>query len=145
MRGNANFALVKYYLNIGTNLGDREENIRLAIAKLAALSPHPLKTSTTVESEPWGFESRNAFLNVGVLLISDSEPHEMLARLQAIERELGSLSHRTATGDYADRLIDIDIMAIDNLEIHSPTLTVPHPYLHHRPFFLLPYQELLNS
>ena len=136
---------MNFFLNIGSNIGNREANLSRAITLLKSLSSVPLKLSDIVESEPWGFDSENRFLNVAVLLVSDRDPHDMLRQLQAIEREMGSECHRTPSGDYADRLIDIDIMAIDNLVINSPSLIVPHPHLHDRPFFLMPYRQLLED
>ena len=103
--------------------------------------------SHIVESEPWGFVSANGFLNMGVLLRSDLAPEALLDRLHAIERQLGSTSHRDSRGGYADRNVDIDIMAAENeageaVKIDSERLTLPHPHLHDRKFFIDPYREL---
>lgn len=137
---------LRYYLNIGTNLGNREQNLQNAIAALSE-GADQVVVSTVVVSEPWGFVSPHPFLNVGVALFSPLTPEEMLHHIHRIERALGSEAHRDAEGGYIDRLVDIDIMAIEDeqgapVEVHSPTLTVPHPHLHHRPFFLQPYHEL---
>ena len=161
---------MRYYLNIGTNLGDRQENLRRAIEALTGdqSSQAPLKggvlesdptssplggfrgASPVVESEPWGFESENRFLNIGLALDSDLEPLAILDRIHDIERRLGSAAHRDAQGGYVDRLVDIDIMAIDDaqgrsLTIDLPTLQVPHPHLRDREFFWRPYQFLRQS
>ncbi len=140
---------MKYYLNIGTNLGDRRENLRRAIEALTGGTTSWV-VSPVVESEPWGFESENRFLNIGLALDSDLEPLAMLDRIHDIERQLGSAAHRDAQGGYVDRLVDIDIMAIDDAQGHPmtidlPTLQVPHPHLHDREFFLKPYQWLQCS
>lgn len=140
---------MRYYLNIGTNLGDRHDNLRRAIQALTG-GTGDCMVSPVVESEPWGFASDNRFLNVGLALDSDLEPLAMLERIHDIERQLGSASHRDAHGGYVDRLVDIDIMAIDDAEGHPvtidlPTLQVPHPHLHDRDFFLKPYQWLKGS
>ena len=137
---------MRYYLNIGTNLGDRQENLRRAIEALTGDTTGWV-VSPVVESEPWGFESENRFLNIGLALDSDMEPLSMLDRIHDIERQLGSAAHRNAQGGYVDRLVDIDIMAIDDahgrsLTIDLPTLQVPHPHLRDREFFLKPYQYL---
>lgn len=137
---------MRYYLNIGTNLGDRRQNIYRAIAALSA-GTGGCMVSRMVESEPWGFESANRFLNVGVAIDSDMGPLQVLDWLHEIEHRLGSASHRDAQGAYVDRLVDIDIMAIDDdhghpVTIDTPTLKVPHPHLHERPFFLEPLQQL---
>ena len=137
---------MRYYLNIGTNLGDRHDNLRRAIQALTG-GTGDCMVSPVVESEPWGFESDNRFLNVGLALDSDIEPLAMLERIHHIERALGSASHRDAQGGYVDRLVDIDIMAIDDnggqpVVIDLPTLQVPHPHLQERDFFLTPYNWL---
>ncbi len=137
---------MRYYLNIGTNLGDRKANLLHAIAALSA-GTGGCMVSQMMESEPWGFDSPNRFLNVGVALDSDLEPHAMLDWLHDIEHRLGSASHRNADGSYADRLVDIDIMAIDDgqgrpVVIDSERLQVPHRHLNDRDFFLIPYREL---
>lgn len=108
-----------------------------------------------VESEPWGYESDNKFLNVGMAFISDQTPSQVLHTLQRIEKNFSPSSHRNADGTYRDRLLDIDIMAADeikdhdkygkilcNAEIQTDELTLPHPHLQDRPFFLDPYREL---
>ena len=138
--------MYRYYLNIGTNLGNKEQNLRNAIQALSAGAEGVL-LSEIVESEPWGFESPHAFLNVGIALHSPLTPEQMLCHIHEIERHLGSQAHRDAQGGYIDRLVDIDIMAIEDaegvpLQIRTPQLVVPHPHLVDRPFFLTPYRQL---
>ena len=130
-----------YYLNIGSNIGDRRDNLYRAVVALTAGTSGSV-TSHVVESEPWGFDSDNRFMNIGLWLASDLEPHEMLDRIHDIEHRLGSAAHRDAQGGYIDRLVDIDIVAIDDMVIDSPTLQVPHPHLAERDFFLRPMMEL---
>ena len=132
---------MNYYLNIGSNIGDRRDNLYRAVAFLVAGTSGGA-VSSIVESEPWGFESDNRFLNLGVKLSSDIEPQQMLERIHDIERRLGSAAHRDADGGYIDRLVDIDIVAIDDMVIDTPTLQVPHPHLAERDFFLRPMMEL---
>ncbi len=135
-----------HYLNLGTNLGDRHANLAAAVAALRQLGA--CRTSGTIESEPWGFDSDNAFVNQAVELRCAIAPQELLAHTQRIERQLGSASHRDTQGRYQDRLIDIDIML--SLDPHgqpvamsSPTLTLPHQHLRQRSFFTIPLGELL--
>ena len=131
-----------YYINIGSNLGNRLMNLSKAVSAIEKefgwfeLSHH-------IESEPWGYESKNKFLNIGMLFISDKEPLEVLHILQRIERAFSPASHRNPDGSYRDRLIDIDIMAVDNIEMDTPELKLPHPHLQDRPFFLETFKELL--
>ena len=122
-------------------MGDRRDNLYRAVVALTA-GTNGSVTSHVVESEPWGFDSDNRFLNIGLWLASDIRPQEMLDHIHDIERRLGSASHRDASGSYIDRLVDIDIMAIDNQVIDTPSLQVPHPHMAERDFFLRPMMEL---
>lgn len=132
---------MNYYLNIGSNMGNRLMNLSRAVSAIEKefgwfeLSHH-------IESEPWGFKSPNKFLNIGMLIISNREPLDVLHTLQHIEKSISTKAHRNPDGSYRDRLIDIDIMAVDDIEMHTPELTLPHPHLHDRPFFLEPYNYL---
>lgn len=129
------------FLNIGSNLGDRRKNLSRAVAAIEKEFGY-FELSHAVESKPWGFDSDNDFLNIGMMIISDLQPLEILRKLQEIEREMGSESHRKPDGSYADRLIDIDIIAIDDLIIDTPELQVPHPRMAERRFVLEPMEEL---
>ena len=135
------FAMI-YYLNIGTNLGDRHANIAAAVAALEQRTRASVRISDAVETPAWGFSSPNDFLNVGVSLKSHIRPLDMLTLLKEIERTMGSSIHRDAAGNYADRIIDIDIVAIDEMVVDEPTLQVPHRHLAQREFFLRPMAQL---
>ena len=130
-----------YYLNIGSNMGERRDNLYRAVVALTAGTGGSV-TSHVVESKPWGFDSDNSFMNIGLWLASDLQPEEMLDRIHDIERRLGSATHRDGDGNYIDRLVDIDIVAIDDRVINTPSLQVPHPHLAERDFFLRPMMEL---
>ena len=132
---------MKYYLNIGSNLGDRQAVIKQAIGRLAALGSVEA-VSSSIETPAWGFVSQHEFLNVGLVLESHSEPLALLHTIHSIERGLGSSSHRTPEGGYADRLVDIDVMAIDGLTLSTSELTVPHPHLPEREFYLAPMAQI---
>lgn len=131
-----------YYLNIGTNLGDRHANIAAAVAALEQRTRGAVHVSDAVETPAWGFSSPNDFLNVGVSLKSHIRPLDMLTMLKDIERTMGSSVHRDFSGNYADRIIDIDIVAIDEMVVDEPTLQVPHRHLAQREFFLRPMAQL---
>lgn len=133
------------YLNIGTNLGDKQQNIAQAINLIELALGNKSIKSSIVESEAWGYESVNSFLNIGIAIETDYAPTLLLSVLKDIEHRMGSLSHRTEAGEYADRLIDIDIMDIDGVTLNSDILTIPHPHLYDRPFFLNPYRELRKN
>lgn len=135
-------------VNIGSNLGNRRLNLSRAMNRIARRFG-PYDVSHVVESEPWGYDSPNRYANMAMMFFSDEEPQQVLAALQAIEREMGGPAHRNPDGSYADRLIDIDIMAIDDLAVNLPAgapglpaLTLPHPHLAERRFFLEPMAEL---
>lgn len=132
---------MKYYLNIGSNLGDRQAVIKQAIGRLAALGSVEA-VSSSIETPAWGFVSQHEFLNVGLVLESHSEPLALLHAIHSIERGLGSSSHRTPEGGYADRLVDIDVVAIDVLTLSTSELTVPHPHLPEREFYLAPMAQI---
>lgn len=132
---------MKYYLNIGSNLGDRQAVIKQAIGRLAALGSVEA-VSSSIETPAWGFVSQHEFLNVGLVLESHSEPLALLHAIHSIERGLGSSSHRTPEGGYADRLVDVDVVAIDGLTLSTSELTVPHPHLPEREFYLAPMAQI---
>lgn len=132
-----------YYINIGSNLGNRLMNLTRAVSAIEKRFGW-FELSHHIESEPWGFNSKNKFLNVGMAFISELQPLEVLHILQEVEASINPSSHRNADGSYKDRVIDIDIMAVDGVEMSTPELTLPHPHIEERPFFLEPYNELKN-
>ena len=129
------------FLNIGSNTGNRSINLSRAVAALEKEFGY-FELSHTIETEPWGFESPNRFLNVGMMIISDMPPLQLLKKLQSIEKSFSQAPHRNPDGSYADRMVDIDIIAIDDLVIDTPELSVPHPRMAERLFVLEPFQEL---
>lgn len=131
-----------YYINIGTNLGDREANIAAAVCALERCTAAKAVCSEAVTSPPWGYESSNEFMNIAVAVDTDIEPHRMLHLLKSVEQEVGSSIHRNARGEYCDRIIDLDIMAINEMVIDTPQLTVPHRHLSQRRFFVEPFRQL---
>ena len=130
-----------YFINIGSNIGPRVLSISKATRAVEKRFGY-FEISHKVESEPWGFDSTNVFCNIGMMFISDKTPEEVHGILQEIERRLDPRPHRNADGSYRDRTIDIDIVAVDELQIDTETLKVPHPHLAERRFFLEPMAEL---
>ena len=128
-------------VNIGSNLGDRRLNLSRAMRKIGE-EFGDFDISHVVESAPWGFDSTHSFLNLGMSFETDLSPLDLLHKLQEIERSIGGGSHRTPDGGYADREIDIDIIAIDQEIIDLPELQVPHPHMAERLFVLEPMDEL---
>lgn len=130
----------KVYLGLGTNLGCKAQNLKDAIDLIALNLGKVCEVSSTYVSEPWGFESKNEFLNLVLLLDTNLSPTELLVQTQNLEQRLGRTSK--ATADYVDRLIDIDILLYDDLTIDSPNLKIPHPLMLKRDFVLVPFSEI---
>lgn len=126
-------------LSIGTNIGNREENIANAITALGTIGK-VLSVSDIYTSEPWGFESENGFFNIALTMESTLSPLDLLRATQQIERDLGRTAKTTTA--YADRVIDIDIIAYGQTIINTPTLTIPHPLMHLRNFVLYPLADI---
>lgn len=129
------------YLSLGTNLGDKEENLRAAMIQIEEQIGEIVSQSALYVSSPWGFASQNSFLNSAVAVKTALTPDELLTTTQHIERSLGR-THKSVNGQYADRLIDIDILFYDHTIIQTPELTLPHPLLHQRLFVLEPLSEI---
>lgn len=128
------------YLGLGTNLGNKQQNLNDAIAALSVEVGGVMAVSSFRISAPWGFDSENTFLNAVVLMETELTPLALLKKTQEIERSLG----RTAksTFGYADRLIDIDILLYDNLFVDQPALKIPHPLIMERDFVIIPLVEI---
>lgn len=118
------------------------ENISVAVAAIEERLGVRVRLSDPVESPPWGYQSPNAYINIGVALDSDIEPDAALDIFRSIEAAMGAGEHRNAAGEYTDRIIDIDIIAIGSLVVDTPSLTVPHPRMAQRPFVLAPMAQL---
>ena len=130
------------YLSLGSNLGDRHAIMRRAISMLSDKVGTVDRESSPLETEPWGFESTNKFLNMCVRVQTSLSPEQILAITQDIERQLGRKA-KSVDGNYHDRPIDIDILMYDDLHISTPTLTLPHPLMHQRDFVMMPLREIL--
>ena len=130
------------YLGLGTNLGDKEGNIREAIRRIGELIGEVDRQSTFLVTEPWGFESENTFVNAAIRCITSLSPFEILNITQDIERAMGR-TLKSVDGQYHDRIIDIDILIYDDLHITTPQLTLPHPLMKERDFVMNPIKEIL--
>ena len=129
------------YLGLGSNLGDKEENIRKAIELIGLRVGLVARQSSLITTEPWGFESDNQFVNAAVLCITELSPREVLRATQKIEREMGR-SNKSVGGNYSDRIIDIDILLYDELRVDEPDLQIPHPLMLKREFVMIPLREI---
>ena len=129
---------------MGSNLGDKRRNIRRAIKKIGEQIGDVVRQSALYDTEPWGFESENTFVNAAVCVETTLEPHDLLATTQAIEREMGR-KRKSKNGIYHDRVIDIDILLYDDLTIDTPDLRIPHPLMYERDFVMVPLKEILDE
>lgn len=131
----------RVYLGLGTNQGDKANNLTRAIEALSlALGPSNA-VSRFIETDPWGFESKNGFLNCVAAFETELSPLELLDTTERIERELGR-TQKSAGGIYHDRIIDIDILLYGDKVVENPRLTIPHPLMHKRTFVLEPLAEI---
>ena len=135
------------YLGLGSNLGDREANIRKAISLIGKKVGLVLRQSSLIETEPWGFESANRFLNGVILVETTLTPRQLLKATQKIERQLGRKKKSTDSClltpvSYSDRSIDIDILLYDDLTVDEPDLKIPHPLMEQRDFVMIPLNEI---
>ena len=128
------------YIGLGSNLGDRKGNLIKATALLAERAGTILALSSLYETEPWGFESANQFLNAVVVLQTSLSPMELLDTTRLIELEMGRITK--SDGFYHDRPIDIDLLLIDQLVMHNERLTLPHPLMQQRRFVMEPLAEV---
>jgi 2-amino-4-hydroxy-6-hydroxymethyldihydropteridine diphosphokinase len=131
----------KVYLGLGTNLGDKEANLKTAFEEIRKRVGEVTSQSAFYASKPWGFESDNSFLNAVCCVHTHLSPMEILSMTQEIERELGR-TKKSVGGIYSDRIIDIDILLYDDLRIHTPELTIPHPLMWKRDFVMIPLHEI---
>lgn len=132
------------YLSLGSNLGDRHATMQSAILLLGKQAGTVDRVSSAIETEPWGFESANKFLNMCVRITSTLSPEQLLATTKDIELQLGRTT-KSVNGQYHDRPIDIDILTYDDLHINTPSLTLPHPHMHERDFVMIPLREILDK
>ena len=151
----------KVFLGLGSNLGDRQAHLTQAISLIAEKIGPVIRQSSFIETEPWGFESENKFLNGVILVETTLTPRQLLKTTQKIERALGRKKHTSHLSPlnshlsplnshlspltphlYKDRPIDIDILLYDDLTIDEPDLKIPHPLMHQRDFVMQPLDEI---
>jgi 2-amino-4-hydroxy-6-hydroxymethyldihydropteridine diphosphokinase len=125
-------------LGLGSNLGNRLENLRAALRFLRELFPI-VKTSDVFETAPWGVTNQPHFLNACLLTKDTVRPETLLEQVKDIEKKMG----RIATRRWGERVIDIDILLMDSVVLDTPDLRVPHADMHRRDFVLLPLAQIL--
>ncbi len=124
---------------LGTNLGDKELNLKNAISQIKSKVGEVSKISSIFKNSAVGFESENEFYNACLICETNLSPEQVLKELQEIEKTLGRIKTKES---YEDRVIDLDIIFYEDLVIKSKNLEIPHPYYHVRDFVLVPMLEL---
>jgi 2-amino-4-hydroxy-6-hydroxymethyldihydropteridine diphosphokinase len=125
-------------LLLGTNQGNKKENLFKAIELLAIHTGTIKKASSLYATEPWGLADQAEFLNQAVILETELSPAILLQKILNIEQGMG----RRRELKWGPRLIDIDILDFAGIILNTPELKLPHPYLQERRFSLLPLQEI---
>lgn len=126
------------FLLLGANLGDRTATLQRALDHIRTDVGPVLQQSALYETAAWGVTDQPAFLNQVLKVLSVFPPEEILEKTQAIEARLG----RVRREKWGSRVIDIDLLYVDDLVQHRETLILPHPFLHERRFTLVPLAEV---
>ncbi|MGI6794325.1 2-amino-4-hydroxy-6-hydroxymethyldihydropteridine diphosphokinase [Bacteroides sp. KG68] len=135
-----------FFFSLGTNLGDKEQNLLLAVQKIKEKIGKILSLSSFYATVPWGFTSENTFLNAALCTKTAFRPLEVLRITQEIEREMGR-ARKSVNGAYSDRVIDIDLLLCFDSDgtpvvLDTPELTLPHPLMQERDFVMKPLMEI---
>jgi len=133
--------MAKVYLGLGTNLGDKEQNLRNAIQQIEERIGRVISLSAFYVTTPWGFDSDNSFLNAAICVETSFSPISVLHETKEIELQMGR-THKSVNGIYSDRLIDIDLLLYDDLLLNTDDLLLPHPLMTQRLFVMEPLVEI---
>lgn len=127
----------KSYIGIGTNRGDRHQNITTALQKVTQFAKITNKSSI-YETDPMGYKNQGKFLNLVIEIETELKPEELLKKLLKVEQEMG----RIRTIKNGPRIIDLDILLYNDEKINKPNLKIPHPRMNEREFVLKPLSEI---
>ena len=130
---------MKYFLCLGSNLGDREANLANCLIKLKKIDAEVIIVSSLYETEPVCERNQPSFLNQVVEIEVDIDPFGLLNKTKKIEHQMGRVETEL---DKSPRIIDIDIILAENKVIHTENLIIPHPRMHLRKFVLIPLKEI---
>lgn len=129
----------RVFLGLGSNIGDRISFISGAVTEIKKNNAIKFVNASSVyETEPWGVEKQNLFLNIVIEIYTSLTPDELLKLIKETEKGLGRLERKKWT----EREIDIDILFYDNLIIDKKGLKIPHPEIQNRNFVLIPMNEI---
>ena len=129
------------YVALGSNLGDREENLRTALKHLQENGVDVIKTSSFIETEPYGVTDQPGFVNAVCQVETELAPLELLRLLLSIEQEMGRVRLRR----WGERNIDLDLLLYEDTVLESEELTLPHPDMQNRDFVLIPLAEIAGD
>jgi 2-amino-4-hydroxy-6-hydroxymethyldihydropteridine diphosphokinase len=129
----------KIFISLGSNLGDKLNNLEVACEQIEQLVGTIEKKSKIYETEPWGFETSDQFLNQVILVQTSKTADEVMKSLLLIENDLGRVRNDV---QYSSRSIDLDILFYGDQTINTDLVNVPHPRLHARKFILIPLMDL---
>lgn len=127
-------------LGLGTNIGDKIQNIKEAIRFLEEAKITILKLSQFYQTPPWGFQAKEDFLNSAVQVETELSPLQLLIEIKAIELKMGR--PEKTSNSYMSRVIDIDIIDFENKIYQYHDLMIPHPHMHIRNFVLYPLRDI---
>jgi deoxyguanosine kinase len=129
----------KAFLGLGSNMGNKQGNLNKALILIEESIGRIIASSSVYNTEPWGFKSKEIFLNMVICVESSLTPSGLLGRILMIESRLGRLRNDQ---QFVSRIIDIDILLYDNLVMNAESLIIPHPRMTERRFVLVPLCEI---
>ena len=129
-------------ISLGTNLGDKLKNLKNALSNIEGFG-RILNKSRILSSNPWGYDSENEFLNMGLVIKTSLEPMQLLKKLKSIEKQMGRGPKMGQS--YQDRIIDLDILIYTGIIIDYEELSIPHPKIKERKFSLLILKDLFEN
>jgi 2-amino-4-hydroxy-6-hydroxymethyldihydropteridine diphosphokinase len=133
--------MASVFLGLGTNEGNRQENLHFALKSIHEKIGSILQESSVFQTTPWGFESENDFLNMVVLIQTGFSAQDVYALCKQIERKAGRSTEKSDLG-YQNRVLDIDVLFYDDLLLETDELIIPHPHISERNFVLVPMAEI---
>lgn len=135
----------KLYLGLGSNEGDRQSHLRFGLEKIEKKIGLITKQSSVYETAPWGFESKQAFLNMAIEVATTIKVENLLQLVKEIEQQSGRNITTRTDGQYQDRTLDIDILLYGDLILHTDKIQIPHAHMHKRMFVLKPLAEIASE
>ncbi|MCK9179539.1 MAG: 2-amino-4-hydroxy-6-hydroxymethyldihydropteridine diphosphokinase [Bacteroides sp.] len=128
------------YIALGSNLGEKEQNLIRAIKQIEKRIGQVIAQSAFIYTSPWGYESKNRFINAAIACTTQLSPEDLLLQTQLIEKKMGRTYYHKS--GYEDRIIDLDILLYDDIEFNSKSLQIPHPLMCKRLFVLEPLVQI---